>query len=34
MPQAVDDDLAVALGGEQAACGVTEPVGGAGAESD
>ena len=29
-----DDDLAVALGGEQAGCRMTEPAGGAGDESD
>jgi hypothetical protein len=27
-----NDDLAVALGGEQAGCGITEPIGGAGDE--
>jgi hypothetical protein len=29
-----DDDLAVALDGEQASCRMTEPGGGAGEESD
>ena len=29
-----DDDLAVALGGEQAGCRITEPGGGAGDERD
>ena len=29
-----DDDLALALGGEQAGCRTTEPRGGAGDESD